>query len=136
MEKKSDKLIITFSKFFPTYCATSQFMLSLPGFGDVGQSAGAIGFQQPGPSQGYQAPSQPGPGAYQPPPSAYQPGGTSAYSANNLNLPGTENRSPQETPGAHAPPSTPQEPNTGVKPVPASQTTYTTDWTPPKNASK
>jgi len=85
---------------------------------------GPIGFADPGPSQGYQPPQQPGPSPYQPGP-ASSPG-----SFNSLNLPGPNNQSPQDNPGFHAPPSTPQEPQT--KPVPA--TTYTTDWTPPKHA--
>lgn len=88
---------------------------------------GPIGFEQPGPSQPYQP--QPGPAQpYQPGPSEPGP----SVPSGSLNLP-NNNQYPGGTPsGAHAPPSTPQDPRS-VSPQP--NTTDTTDWKPPSNPS-
>ena len=91
---------------------------------------GAIGFEQPGPSQQY----QPGPSQqpYQPAPTqGYQPG--PSVTSDSLNLPNNNSQYGGGTPsGSHAPPSTPQDPRS-VSPQPASS--YTTEWKPPTNPS-
>ncbi|WAR07039.1 VTA1-like protein [Mya arenaria] len=87
-----------------------------PGAGATGGAP--IGFEQPGPSQGYS----------QGPPQDTNP------ATSQLNLPTVTNRSPQDpSGGTHAPPSTPQEPQQASRPPPTQ--TFTTDWTPPKNAN-
>ncbi|XP_060588064.1 vacuolar protein sorting-associated protein VTA1 homolog [Ruditapes philippinarum] len=94
------------------------------------QPGGAIGFEQPGPSQGYAPP--PDPSSYQPgPTTSYQPGPSAS---NSLNLPGN-NTSPNGAPtGTHAPPSTPQDPQNATRPAPQ-QASFNTDWKPPTNSS-
>ncbi|KAL4232477.1 Vacuolar protein sorting-associated protein vta1 [Mactra antiquata] len=88
---------------------------------DQGTGSGPIGFEHPGPSQPYIP--QPGPSTYQPGPSS-----------SSLNLPGS-NTSPGDAPtGAHAPPSTPQEPQNHAKPA-APTVTYNTEWKPPANSA-
>ena len=96
----------------------------------ISDEAGApIGFEQPGPSQGYTP--APGPSSYQPGPSSYQPGPSTS---NSLNLPGNDTSPNGAQTGTHAPPSTPQEPQNASRPAPQ-QASYNTDWTPPPNSS-
>lgn len=99
-------------------------------FGAQG-GGGAIGFEQPGPSQGYVPP--PGPSTYQPGTSDFPPANPPRPSASDtLNLPGS-NTSPNDAQtGTHAPPSTPQDPQNSTKPVPQ-QVSYNAEWKPPPN---
>ena len=100
------------------------FSIYHPKVGDSGveASGGAIGFEQhqnPGPSSGGYIP-QTGP---------YIPSPTGS----NHNLPTPNSHIPGGPPiGAHAPPTTPQEPNHGAKALPSQPLPAATAWKPPK----